>query len=256
MLSHDSGGQEGAPTLLLIHPMGADLTFWDACRAEWEPRFRCLAPDLRGAGRSPMSVTPITIEGHADDLAELLDVLEIERCVAVGCAVGSMVAAALAGRYPARCSGLVMSNPGFRIVEPARGLLAERARKARAEGMQAILAAATDTAFLDCPNDDRRAAYVARFGSQDGNAYALQIEGMLDADVSRHLGTIACPVLLVAGGKDRLLPPHHAHAIRERLPLARLEEIADGAHFIPYQRPAEFARLVTGFVDELQPVSA
>lgn len=61
----------------------------------------------------------------------------------------------------------------------------------------------------------------------------------------------ACPTLIVAGGQDRLLQPDHARLIHRALPQSELVELPDGAHFIPYQRPAEFAGLVSGLLDRV-----
>lgn len=238
--------------LLLVHPMGADIAFWDACRSILEKSFRCVAVDLRGAGQSEAATKPIPIQENATDLAAFCDAQKLGPVVVVGCAVGAMIAAVFAGMRPDLCCAAVLCNPGFRTLPGARAALSARAEKARAEGMAAIVPAATDAAFAGCPNDDRKRAYISRFAAQDAEQYALQIEGMLDADTSPWLGGIAAPVLIVAGGRDTLLPPaDHAERLRERVAGAELVLVPEGAHFIPYQRPGEFAALVEGFVRAL-----
>ena len=248
MLHHASSGPAHGPMLLMIHPMGADLTFWDACRADLDASFRSIAVDLRGAGHSPAAHDPITIEEHADDLAAFCEQHGLKRVFAVGCAVGAMIAVAFAGRHFELCDGLVLCNPGFRTLPEARRSLAQRAVEVRAGGMSAVVPAVIDAVFADCPLDARRRDFSDRFARQDPLQYALQIEGMLDADTSPYLEAIKVPTLLVAGGKDGLLPPEHAHRLSERLAAVELVLVPDGAHFIPYQRPSEFAQLVSSFV--------
>ncbi len=249
VLHHVAGGPLGAPVLLLVHPMGTDIAFWDACRAILEKSFRCVAVDLRGAGRSEAAIRPISIEENAADLAAFCDALKLGPVVVVGCAVGAMIATVFAGLRPDLCGGAVLCNPGFRTLPGARTALSARADRARAEGMAAIVPAATDAAFAGCPDDDRKRGYIARFAAQDPDQYALQIEGMLDADTSPWLDGIASPVLIVAGGRDTLLPPaKHAEPLKEIVAGAEYVLVPDGAHFIPYQRPGEFAGLVEGFV--------
>lgn len=250
-LHHSVGGVPGAVTLLLVHPMGADLSFWEACRAIWEERFRCMAVDLRGAGNSPSTPGPASIVDHANDLGEFVGGLQEGPVVAIGCAVGAMVATAFAGLHPDLCRGLVLSNPGFRTLASARAMLTKRADAVRRDGVKAVLPGALDNAFAGCPQDARRDAFAAHFEAQDPERYALQIEGMLDADTSPYLAGIACPTLVVAGGRDGLLPPSHAEEIHARLPRSRLELIPDGAHFIPYQQPDAFARMVIDFIASL-----
>ena len=249
-LNFERGGNRNGPTLLLIHAMGADLSFWSACRSIWEPHLDCIAIDQRGAGRSPASPVPLSPADHAADLAAFCKRENLTQVGAVGCAVGAMAAAVFAARHLDLVNMLVLSNPGHRIADPARSLLARRAETAREGGMSAIMPAATAAAFEGCPDDDRQRAYVARFAAQDPQAYALQIEGMLDADISGDLPSIACPTLIVGGGRDRLLPIFHAEAIHAAMPASRLVRYEDGAHFIPYQQPDRFAHDVLRFVNE------
>ncbi len=251
VLHHVRGGPPTEPVLLLVHPMGADLRFWDACRAVWEGRWPCLAVDLRGAGGSPAGDGALSIGNHARDLAALVEALGIGRVVPIGCAVGAMVAAAFAGMNPGRCAGLVLSNPGLRTRPEARAMLAARAAAVRAGGMAAVLPGAVDAAFEGCPRDEGYRVWLERFAAQDPEAYARQVEGVLEADVAPWLGAIAVPTLIVAGGRDRLLPVEQARAVAAGIEGSRIVEMPEAAHFIAWQRPAEFAAEVGAFLDRL-----
>jgi pimeloyl-ACP methyl ester carboxylesterase len=131
-------------------------------------------------------------------------------------------------------------------------MLARRAADVRTGGMTAVLPGVIDGAFLNCPFDERREAFLHRFAAQNAQTYALQIEGMLDADTAPYLPGITFPTLIVAGGHDRLLPLDHARQIQEALPASEFVLIEDGAHFIPYQRPHEFSLLAGSFVERLR----
>lgn len=249
ILNHLSDGAPSGTTLLLIHPMGADLTFWDAFHKIVEPRLHCVAVDLRGAGTSVKATAPLTIEGHAGDLEALVEALGLTRVVPVGCAVGAMVAALLAARRPDLCDGLVLSNPSIGTQAGARDMLARRAELVRKEGIAAVLDHAIASAFTGCADDERRRAYAARFAAQDRGSYAFALEGMLDADIHEEATRIECPTLIVGGGLDGLLPPDvHARPLHDCIKTSELVVIADAAHFVPYQRPQEFAALVADFV--------
>jgi pimeloyl-ACP methyl ester carboxylesterase len=251
LLHHVRGGPRSEPVLLLIHPMGADLRFWDACRAIWEPQWPCLAVDLSGAAGSPAGDGVPSIGNHARDIAALVDALAIGRVVPVGCAVGAMVATVYAGMQPRHCAGLVLSNPGFRTGPEARAMLMARAAAVRARGMAAVLPGAVDAAFEGCLRDAGYRTWLARFAAQDPEAYARQVEGVLDADVAPWLGAIEVPTLIVAGGRDRLLPVGQARAVAAGIRGSRIEEMPEAAHFIPWQRPAEFAARVGAFLERL-----
>lgn len=238
-----------APTLLLIHPMGAALDFWESCLPVWEPVFACLAVDLRSAGASPRGTAP-GLETHVADLEALRAALGHARVIPIACAVGTMVAAAYAARHPDRVAAMVLSNPTPATSDAARAMLHARAQAVRAGGMAAILPAAVDRPFEAQPRDARYDAYLAAFAAQDADAYAEVVDGFATADARTDLPRVRCPTLLVPAAHDLLLPPALAEEVRRLMPpgLARIECDRDGAHFLPYQRPRSFAERALGFI--------
>ena len=72
---------------------------------------------------------------------------------------------------------------------------------------------------------------------------------MLDADLTASYRQIACPVLMVPGGNDKLFTPDHGDEIKPLIPHSELVAMPQGAHFIPYQFPLEFAALVRSFLE-------
>ncbi|MBR0646831.1 alpha/beta fold hydrolase [Plastoroseomonas hellenica] len=238
------------PALLLIHPLGATLDLWNGCLPAWTQRFTCLALDLRSAGASPPGKAP-GLDRHVEDLETLRIALGIDAIVPIGCAMGGMVAAAYAARHPERVSALVISNPTPRSSEAGRAMLTARAEAVRAGGMAAILPAAVERPFEAQPRDARYDRYLDAFAAQDAEAYAEAVLGFASADASADLARVRCPVLLVAGRHDLLLPLEQAEATRALLPPgARLEIDEEGAHFLPYQCPEAFAARVLSFLPQ------
>src|SRR5688572_18535500 len=139
ILAHRIEGERGGLPVLLVHPLGADQSFWDECRWHLGEEVMTVSCDLRGSGQSPDLTGPLRLDRTAEDLEALRRHLGLDRMVAIGCAVAAMAAARYAAHHPDRCAALVMANPGFRITEAGQASLAERARLVRAGGMQAIL---------------------------------------------------------------------------------------------------------------------
>jgi 3-oxoadipate enol-lactonase len=91
------GGMANHLTALpLISPLGA--------------RYRVIAPDLRGSGRS-WSPGPLTFDRLADDVRALLDHIGVDRAVVGGVSGGSGVALRFAFQHPDRIAGLVLVKP-------------------------------------------------------------------------------------------------------------------------------------------------
>src|SRR5437870_12883303 len=99
----------GGP-LLLIMGLAADSTAWMFQVPDFARRYRTIAFDNRGVGRSSRPPGPYTIHQMADDAAGLLDALRIARAHVLGVSMGGSIAQALALRHPERARGLVRAR--------------------------------------------------------------------------------------------------------------------------------------------------
>lgn len=253
LLHYATCGQARGTALLLVHPMGTDGRFWEECVAVWQARFHCIVPDLANAGGSPRTEAPVTIPGHAAHLERLREQLGVAGVVPIGCALGGMVAACYAARYPGAARALVMANPGVRNPAAADDMLRERVRIARASGMAALTPAAAERAFHHQPRDARFSRHVERYEAQDAQVFARSVEGFIGADITDELPRIACPVLLVCGEHDLLMPADAAQRIEASVPQAEVLRMDGAAHFLPFQAPDRFAHAVIDFLDRRVP---
>lgn len=243
-------GEGGGRAVLFVHPLGADLSFWDGVFGCCESGRSLLALDLPGSGRTPLPDEPLTVDHFLDAIETVRQAEGLERFALVGCAVGGMVAARYAARSPSRILAVVMCNPGVRITPAATEHLAERAQTVRRDGMAALLPAAIANAFEDQPEATRR-DYEARFVRQDAEGYAQSALAVGGLDVASDLKAFDCPLFLLRGAQDLLFPQPHTEEIDRLRPDAVVQTFADGAHFIPYQRPERFARALDGFLEEV-----
>ncbi len=86
--------------------------------------------------------------------------------------------------------------------------------------------------------------------SEKPENYAFATLGAAQSDISADCKKIGCPVLLVPGDNDKLFGREHTDEMAANIPQAKVIPFAKGAHFIPYQQPAEFAATVTSFLKE------
>ncbi len=248
ILAHRVEGPSGGLPILLIHPLGADQTFWDGCRRHMGAGVQTISCDLRGSGASPDLTEPLRLEAAVADVEQLRRHLAIEKMVVIGCAVGAMAAAAYAARHVGETLAVIMSNPGIRVAPAGAENLRQRAKLVRQSGMTALLPAAIENAFVGYADGPARNQYEARFISQKPENYALAVLGAATSDVTDDCRRIACPVLLVPGKNDRLFGREHTDEIAANIPQAKIVAFDAGAHFIPYQQPREFGAAVSAFL--------
>jgi len=115
-LDHYYEQQGQGPALVLVHGAFADTRIW---QPQWEylsGNYRLLRYDLRGHGRTgPSDLERYTIATFADDLACLLNTLEIKAPVICGLSWGGSIAQAFAVRYPARPRALILASSAVAV---------------------------------------------------------------------------------------------------------------------------------------------
>lgn len=107
-----------APVVLAAHGITGNHLSWAAVARALDGAVTLVAPDLRGRGRSNGLPEPYGMRAHADDLAAILDELEIPRVTLVGHSMGGFVATTAAARQPERFGPLVLVDGGLSMPVP------------------------------------------------------------------------------------------------------------------------------------------
>jgi len=93
--------------LLLLHSGAADLRDWTYLRPYLETRYKVIAMDGRGEGKSPAPIDP---PNYIEDVRDVLDHAGVDRAFLAGHSMGGQVAVDFALQYPERVSRLVLSR--------------------------------------------------------------------------------------------------------------------------------------------------
>lgn len=257
---HVTAGGSG-PAALLLHGFTGSGVSWDAVRRRLEPARRIITVDLPGHGRSSAPSDPARygLARFADDVAGVLDRLQLDRVALVGYSLGGRAALHIALRHPERVDALVLESCSPGIVDAA-----ERAERARRD---ATLAAELErdglAAFVDrwerlplwssqaslspAVRDGQRAVRLA--SSASGLAGSLRGAGVAVApDVTDRLHRLTMPTLVVAGALDAKYA-RIAADMAARIPRAQLAVMEDAGHAVHLEHPARFASLVGRFLD-------
>jgi pimeloyl-ACP methyl ester carboxylesterase len=67
--------------ILMIHGLGSSQNYWMPVISQLAPKFRCIALDSYGAGRSKSKGEKLTLDGLAEDAVSLMDSLGIQKFV-------------------------------------------------------------------------------------------------------------------------------------------------------------------------------
>ncbi len=100
---------EGIP-LLLLHGNGGDGNYFEHQIEYFSRKYRVIAVDTRGHGRSPRGVSPFTMDQFVEDLKNILDKLRIEKLILLGFSDGANIAMKFALKYEHMLSALILNG--------------------------------------------------------------------------------------------------------------------------------------------------
>jgi len=252
----DFGAPEGQPELVLLHASSDNCQVWEGQLARFTQRYRVLAVDLRGFGRSEAPEGLYSTEIYARDVVALLVALGIERAYLLGHSMGGSVARWAASLWSGRVEALVLANAANNRTSQPRWHQAMTALAAEVEreGMSAITGRRMLRLFA--PGFAHRdpeavARYAAMRMINDSQGYARTLRNGRGQSPAPPLGTIACPVLLITGDRDPLSDLEEAHQMAAQLRDGRLVVLENCGHVCPVERPQEFSRAVLDFLAEV-----
>jgi 3-oxoadipate enol-lactonase len=238
----------------LIHSLGLSRYVWEAVAERLSSRAQVLIYDCRGHGASDKPAGPYTLELFASDLAALLDHVGWDSAIVAGCSMGGSVAQQFAASYPSRLQALGLVDTTAWYGPDAVTAWSERGQKAKADGLQSMIAFQETRWFSDA---FRAAdpAVVARcretFLANDVDAFAATC-GMLGGfDVRSTLGAIRVPTAIAVGEEDYATTPAMARALHEAIAGSTLQTIPTGRHITPLERPDVIAAMLETLLDRV-----
>jgi 3-oxoadipate enol-lactonase/4-carboxymuconolactone decarboxylase len=239
-------GPPGAPPLVLLHSLGTNLHVWDAQAAELSRSFRVIRPDLRGHGLSDCTPGPYSMALFAQDLAGLLDALQVDQVHVAGVSIGGMIAQAFAAAHPGRAASLVLVDTAMAI--PPAASWSERAAKVRAEGIgviaEGVIARWVTPAFMDAPETAGLRAMLLRTPAE---GYAAAAQAIAAADLTASTHGLQVPALIIVGAQDQATPVASAQALHAALAGSSLFVLPDAAHIPLVEKPGEITDAMLAF---------
>lgn len=237
------------PALLLIHGLGSSGLDWEYQLPALKG-FKVINIDLRGHGRSTRGHIPIRIELFAQDLAALLDHLQIASAHVVGLSLGGGVAFQLALDRPALVRSLTIVNSGpHAITNPflAALVVGSRLLTIRLVGLPKLGEKVAGKLFPKPEHAQKKATFVERFRSNDVDCYRASLKALIGWSVQHRLAEIAMPVLVITADQD-YTSVKWKQAYTARLPNAQLVVVPDSRHALPIENPEPFNTALVEFL--------
>ena len=246
---------DGDPLLLLMG-LGYSSEAWHRMRPGLAERYRTVALDNRGTGRTTAPDGAYTIAAMAEDARAVLDAADAERAHVFGMSMGGLIAQQLALDHPERVASLILGctpvvGPDAVRPEPdASRMVIARAHMPPEEAARAAIPFVyhprTPASLIEQDLDVRRPWFPRP------EAYRAQLLAMLGWESYRRVGEITAPALVIHGELDRLVPAANAAVTVRRIPHARLVLLERASHTFTTDQPEAALRTVLAFLADSQ----
>ena len=242
------------PVALLVHGFPLDHSMWAGQIEALSTHHRVIAPDLRGFGQSEGHDSKTTMQQFADDLAGLLDALEIrERITLCGLSMGGYVVWQFWKRHVGRLAKLILCDTRAANDTPggAQGRV-DRARTVLAKGSLPVADSMLPKLFAPKTLKSRPPFVEATkevMASTRPTTIAAALRGMAERpDMTAELPTIDLPALLLCGEHDVITPVDETRTVAAAMPDAMFHVIYGAGHMSPLERAERVNHLILDFL--------
>ncbi len=208
---------------ILLHGNGENGSYFKHQIDYFSDRYRVIALDTRGHGKSPRGTAPFTIEQFSCDLNDFMTSLEISNAVILGFSDGANIAMKFAVKYPDKVKALILNGGNL-----------------NPKGVKRTTQIPIEIGYK----------IASRFASKSTGAKKnAEMLGLMVNEPNielTELSKITAPTLVICGKND-MIKESHTKEIAENIPNTKLS-IMKGNHFIANKRYAAFNKEVDAFL--------
>lgn len=217
-------------------------------------KYRVIVPDLRGFGESSNFADLNAIKDMADDIAELLQNLKIERAIFAGLSMGGYVLLNLYSRMPDKFAAIVLCDTNASAdSEQQRESRFDFIEKIEKNGMQALVDEMLPNLLCEFTKRNKPNLVTEieeMFAAVRPQAAIAALRGMAARDdFNALLKETSLPTLLIFGVEDKITDAETADELHSRILSSRLFKIENAGHYSNLEQPEAFNKTFVDFAD-------
>ncbi|MBS0209254.1 MAG: alpha/beta fold hydrolase [Planctomycetes bacterium] len=250
-LAYYDAGQ--GPPMLFLHGFPLDHTMWRGQLDALADKFRVIAPDLRGFGRSSVTPGTVTMAQHAADCSALLFALGIGNAAVCALSMGGYVAWQLLRQRRWRVERLILCDTRA-VADTPEGAAGRHkmADQVLREGSRVAAMLMLPKLFAERTARDQPAVIDQTRETMLANqpeGIAASQRGMAEREDARPLlATINKPTLLIVGQEDQISTVEEMTGMAAAIPGAELFVVPGAGHMAPLEAPAAVNAKIRAFM--------
>jgi len=243
-LAYEDRG-EGKPTFVFVHGWACDRSSFAPQAKHFSRRHRVVSIDLYGHGESDKAPANVSIATYADDVAYLIEQLDLGRVVAVGHSMGALVLLQLAVAHPEQVLAVVLVDPSSFVRSPEQRAAVEALATAIEAGNQEpVRQFIVNRLFLPTSDGQLVKDVLALMLAAPTDVSAADVRAMLAFDGPAVAAQCKVPVLCLAATR----PFNPPHLMSQWLPTVINGWTVGGGHFSQLEVPEQVNAMIEGFL--------
>ncbi len=234
-------GPRGQTPVILVHPVGLDLTYWGLQIDALCDHYDVVAFDLPGQGTSPGAPDDWSIPQTGSFLRQVVEFTGSQTAHIVGLSVGGIIAQAFAVAHPEAVRSLTLISTAPTFSEEGRAAMRRRAANVRTGGMQAVLQECLERWFTKA-TVTRRPDLIDRVTktllADDPQVHGAMWDIISAFEIIGDLHRISAPTLILTGELDPSSPPSSARILHEAITNSELHIVPSFSHMLPLEAPS------------------
>jgi 3-oxoadipate enol-lactonase len=240
----------GGPPLIFVHGLGLDHSYWRLQTNSFKARYMTIAYDLRGHGTTEPK-TCSTLEGHANDLAVLMEQMDVNSAHLVGLSLGSHICKQFIAMYPEKVNRMVLvSTRAKGQSSNTKRILEEQVNKPGKLDIKLALEIGENAYFSSNASEEARSIF---YDSCKHNTLASYLEAMEALSAFDHTGIlprITSPTLIISGSEDRLTTVANGEEVNRWIPKSRMTVMNNTGHLCNLENAERFNEEVLQFLTD------
>ena len=249
------------PPLVLLMGLGCSSAMWFRLVPLLCRQFRVILLDNRGMGQTQISGNLVhRVTDMAHDVAAVLDAAGCGTAHVAGLSMGGMIAQEFALLHPKRLRSLTLmatncggSNAVLAPYEVWR-LLFNKGGKTAEAALDLMRPHTYARGTHESVIEEDHVVRLANFPAK--RDYEAQLYGLLGWSSYNRLPQIDCPVLVMHGQQDGLIPPANGRLLAQRITGARLVEIDQASHWLHSDQPVRVASELQELIQRVENLCA
>lgn len=256
-------GPMSGPSVVFAHAWGLTGDMWSSQIPDLiDAGFRCVTFDRRGHGRSDRSRSGYDLDTLADDLATIIDTLDLEQVVLVGHSMGAQEVVYYLDRHgTGRVVGVVLSAPATPVLRQSpdhpRGIpesMFEAQREAIRRDLGAFIDMTSSEDYFGSAQTSRHLDAWTRQQIINTPLYVLleTHRTYTQTDLRGPLAALELPALVVQGAADKSAPIElTGQPTAALLPNGLLAVIEHAGHGVYASQPHDYNQHLLRFISEV-----